>query len=429
MAETEQSLTISSSDIASLFNRSINSVREDMRDNPYILEALKVLKVEGYRSAIGCVWNAVVDDLRNKIIARSLELFNKSISLRKEIKTYEDFQEYVNDDELLEGAYKIGVISWEAKKVLKHAKETRHIFDGHPKSSDPSVFKVLAMLDDCARYVLGVEVPSQIINLDDYIKMMSETGFDRNVVSIETALSDLPEIYKEQLANRLFSAYVRSDASSTLKSNIAFVVPILWKGLKKELKIQISRRVDQEIGRGDKIVTDSAFEFIRLVESDRYLSITARRYKTQPLIQCLSENKYNFAVENNCIANLRPYASFIPDDLLEPYISAITLTYVGTIGRSPRYDRTDWYADIAATMIPSMVEQFDDKMAGIFVEFVKSSEALFRKIHDPSKLRRLRKLANIIAERISSAFPERDFLEILIDEEKEEELFKILRLR
>jgi len=177
--------------------------------------------------------------------------------------------------------------------------------------------------------------------------------------------------------------------------------------------------VDQEIGRGDKIVTDSAFEFIRLVESDRYLSITARRYKTQPLIHCLSENKYNFAVENNCIANLRPYASFIPDDLLEPYISAIALTYVGTIGRSPRYDRTDWYADIAATMIPSMVEQFDDKMAGIFVEFVKSSEALFRKIHDPSKLRRLRKLANIIAERISSAFPERDFLEILIDEEKE----------
>jgi hypothetical protein len=59
------------------------------------------------------------------------------------VESYEDFQNFVNDDQLIEGAYKIGVIGWEASKVLKHAKETRHIFSGHPKSSDPSIIKVL----------------------------------------------------------------------------------------------------------------------------------------------------------------------------------------------------------------------------------------------------------------------------------------------
>jgi hypothetical protein len=68
------------------------------------------------------------------------------------IKTYEDFQNRVNDDQLIEGAYQIGVIGWEASKVLKHAKETRHIFDGHPKSSDPSVLKVLVMMEDSIKY-------------------------------------------------------------------------------------------------------------------------------------------------------------------------------------------------------------------------------------------------------------------------------------
>ncbi len=144
----QEMVTISSSEVQPLLEKSILNVRDEIKDNPYIAEAIRVLPVGGYRSAIGSFWNAVIDDLRNKIIHRSLSLFNKSMNLRKEIKTYEDFQNYVNDDELIEGAYKIGVIGWEASKVLKHAKETRHIFDGHPKSSDPSIIKVLGMFED-----------------------------------------------------------------------------------------------------------------------------------------------------------------------------------------------------------------------------------------------------------------------------------------
>jgi len=105
--------------IVPLINRAVMGVREDMRDNPYILEAIRVLPVQGYRSAIGAFWNAVVDDLRNKIMFRSISLFNKEVNVGREIKTYEDFQDYVNDDQLIEGAYKIGVIGWEAYKILR----------------------------------------------------------------------------------------------------------------------------------------------------------------------------------------------------------------------------------------------------------------------------------------------------------------------
>ncbi len=165
-------------EVSSLIESRISEIRPELQNNPYIIEAIRVLPVKGYRSAIGSIWNAVVDDLRNKIIHRSLSLFNKEMKDRigKECKTYEDFQNINNDDILIEGAYKIGVIGWEAQKVLKHAKETRHIFYGHPKSSDPSVFKVLAMLEDCIKYVLKEEYPLQIIDIDEYIKNM-ETNF------------------------------------------------------------------------------------------------------------------------------------------------------------------------------------------------------------------------------------------------------------
>ena len=76
-ATTDKRVTIKETDFAPLFERCLNSVRPDLRDDTYILEGLKVLQVGGYRSAIGSFWNAVVDDLRNKIMARSLKLFNK----------------------------------------------------------------------------------------------------------------------------------------------------------------------------------------------------------------------------------------------------------------------------------------------------------------------------------------------------------------
>lgn len=262
---TSTDLTTAEASIQPFFQRALDNVREDISDNPYIKEALKVLTVGGYRSAIGSFWNAVVDDLRNKIIYRSLSLFNKSVDVGREIKCYEDFQNYVNDDQLIEGAYRIGVIGWEASKVLRHAKETRHIFDGHPRSSEPSILKVLAMFDDCVKYVLNDPYPPQIVDIDEYIATMDLPSFDRNEISVANALTELPEVYKNELANRLFTVYVHENTSSVLRSNVEFVAPILWPVLPKDIKIQVVRRVDQELIKGNAERTANAFAIVNKV--------------------------------------------------------------------------------------------------------------------------------------------------------------------
>ena len=425
--DNKSALTIKKSDVMALVERALMSVREDMRDNLYIIEAIKVLNVGGYRSAIGSFWNAVVDDLRNKIIHRSITLFNKSVTLRREIKTYEDFQEHVSDDELIEGAYKIGVIGWEAGKILKHAKETRHIFSGHPKSSEPSLVKVLSMMDDCIKYVLNAEYPLQIIDIDEYITTMGDTNFNRNEIAIESALGDLPEIYKNELANRLYSAYAHPNASTTLKSNIEFTVPILWNVLPKQVKVQIVRRVDQEITKGNIAITELAFNFIRLVDGSKYLSNTARKYKLAPLIEKLKNSIDEWPIENSCVRELEPYAPFIPEEFIDAYVWALTHTYVGKMGSSMRFARTDFYADEAAIRIPRMFENFDDNAAYAFISCIKKSELLRHRIKNPAKLRRLRALGNIVMEKISAKFEDRDFLVKLVDETKEADFLKLLK--
>jgi hypothetical protein len=422
--DSKELTSVGGSDRAGLFSQALIRVREDLQDSPYLTEALRVLPVGGFRSAIGCVWNAVVDDLRNKIIHRSLELFNKSAKFEREIKSYEDFQNLVNDDQLIDGAYKIGVIGWEASKVLRHAKETRHIFDGHPGSSDPSMLKVLAMLDDCVKYVLSEPYPPQIIDIDQYLTQLGGDNFDRNQIAIENALSDLPQIYKTELANRLFTAYIHKDASEILRSNIEFAAPILWTVLPKATRVQVAHRVDRIITEGDADRSRRSFVFIGKVGARRYLSVTARRYRVKPWIETLKNNLDKWDKEDIYVKRLSAYAGFIPEDLHADYVRALTLTYVGTIGGSSRFSRTDFYADGAALMIPRMFERFDDSAAAAFVEAVRTNPTLRQRITSPVKLARLRTLANIVLDRASESFNERAFLELLVDADRDDEFFR-----
>lgn len=421
----EKELAISEeNDITQLMSRKVSELRPELQDNPYIEKAVRVLQVEGYRSAIGNIWNAVVDDLRNKIIHRSLSLFNKEmkIAIGREFNTYDDFQNYVNDDNLITGAYKIGVIGWEAQKVLKHSKETRHIFDGHPKSSTPSLIKVLGMLENCIKYILKEEYPLEIINIDEYIELVDSSDYDRNSMEIENSLGDLPDVYKDEMIHSFLTSYVDANCSTVLRSNIEFCAPILWKVLTKSTKNKVVKRVDTEIGRGNSTNIEYAFQFVEIINAQSLLSLIARKYKIEPLVKELEENVDNWDVENRCVKELSRYSSIIPSELLDRYVNTLTQTYVCRIGHSMQFSRTDFYSDGAAVLyIPDMFQYFDDSACDSFLKTLRKNRTLRSRIEHSRKMRRLRPLGNILTDRVSKNYHDKKILEALVDEGKEED--------
>jgi hypothetical protein len=310
--------------------------------------------------------------------------------------------------------------------VLKQAKETRHIFDGHPKSSEPGALKTLSMIEDCIKYVLSQEYPPQIIDIDEYIGYMETDTFDRNDYSISDAITDLPDNYKKELVHRLFSAYLNESCSTIFRSNIEIVAPILWCVLPKETMIEVSHRVDKEIGKGNIAITEYAFAFISMVGGKNYLTTRAKKYKLAPTIKRLTESLDVFAVENECVEELSKYSGYIPRELLSDYVNALTQTYIGFIGGSANYSRTDFYANGAAVKIPKMFESFDDESAHSFIESVKTNSTLKSRLHSNVKLRRLRTLGEIVRRRVSERFDEIDFLEMLLDETKEKDFLRVL---
>jgi hypothetical protein len=408
---------------AALVSKEIVNVREEVQDCPYLGEALKVLPVRGYRSAIGAYWNAVIDDLRKKIIHRSLDLFNKEVNAKKKIEKYEDFQDYVIDNDLIEGAYKIGVLSWEARKLMHQARETRNLFDGHPKSSDPGLLKVLNLISDCNKYVLSQEFPPSIIDISTYLQMMDSADFSRNHVAVDQAFTDLPAVYKSELSNRLYSTYCSDSISTNLRGNIEFCAPILWSSLTKDDKKQIGKRFDKDILEADGKKIERGLGYIKLVGGLMYVSSASRKVIIGPLVESLEAALDDWDKEGSLAKQLQPLARFISDELRQSFVQAITRTYVGYKGSSASYSRTNFYSNAAATYIKEMFQSFDSASTDCFVETVQQDAVLRRRIKEKGQLDRLRVLGNILLESEIASDDAESFLEKLCDEAKTEELF------
>lgn len=404
--------------------KELTNVRAELFDNKYINEAHRVLTAGGLRSAIGCYWNAVSDDLRRKVMHCSLDLFNKEMN--KNVKDYEGFQRDVTDNDLIEGAYKIGVLSWEAKKVIHQARETRNIFDGHPDSSDPSLFKVLNMLADCNKYVLSQEYPTPIINVNDYITKMDTDSYDKHELAVEQAFIDLPIIYKTEMANKFFTYYISDTISTRFRGNIEFSFPILWRVLPKESREQISQRFDKMYLEGDADKNEKGIEFLGFVDGLRYLNTTTRKLIFEPKIKELEDNLDNWSEEARLTKDLYSYGSVIPDTLIQRFVNAITLTYVGYKGSSYSYGRTTFYSDGAASKISKMFEKFDNRSAEEFVNTIKTDSTLKSRIGNVGQLKRLRTLGDILLNKPEITGEIRTFLELLVDENKTKEFFQEL---
>ena len=118
----------------------------------------------------------------------------------------------------------------------------------------------------------------------------------------------------------------------------------------------------------------------------------------------LEQNLDVFTTENKCVGELERFSASIPIQLLPRYVNALTQTYIGHIGGSAYFARTDFYADGAAVKIPGMFEKFDDTAADSFISSIKTNKRIQQRIKSPAKLRRLRSLGNIVLERVSDKY-------------------------
>jgi hypothetical protein len=223
------------------------------------------------------------------------------------------------------------------------------------------------------------------------------------------------------LINRFFDIYKHTATSTTLRSNIEFSAPILWRFLPRETKHQIGRRVDKELQSGNQAAFEQATRFLSLIDGSlRYTATATRQAVFSDLITQLENNLDNWEEEGHICAKLEQTGMSIPERLLERYVRALTLTYVGYQG-----GRT-YYSWSAAPKIRRMFESFDERSAEAFVDTVKQSTRLKSRIGNKNQLDRLRTLANILLERANPRGVTKQFLQLLVDDKRVQEFYRTI---
>lgn len=389
------------SNVINIFNSLNKEIRDDYQHNDYIAEAQAVFAIGAMRSAITQFWNAVVHDLREKVIFRSLDLFKKEMNINKNLTDYEDIQRYVTDYDLIDGAYKIGILDRESRLMLHQAREVRNLFGAHPYSSRPDPIKTVNMMMDCVRYVLGQPMPSKIINVDEYLTNMQDKSFDRNETFIVNNFANLPKVYKFEFIRKIHKAYIHKDTPLTYIQNIEYILPLIMGLCDKEIKRSAAAEVSVLAMSGDAFIKERTIKFSEYLDSLKYLTHSVKISIIEPLLDKLIDNLDNFSIENIVIAELEKFSDNIPLELAEKYVTGLTNAFVGKTGYSIYFSRTDFYSNGAALVIPSMFEKFTSDFIDLFANHIRTSTLLKSRIKSEVKLKRLSELCEIVIENAS----------------------------
>lgn len=253
---------------------------------------------------------------------------------------------------------------------------------------------------------------------------MDSDNYNQNEIAIEQALSELPEIYKQELTNKLFSVYIRDNASTTLRSNIEYSFPILWKLLNKDIRKQIGKRYDQIVVEGENNKIERATDVLSYIDGFRYVSEPSRKIIYDPIIKQLEENLDDWGIEGQAMQKLERLGTVIPTDLVVRLVKAMTLTYVGYKGSSMRYSRTDFFSNSAAPRISRMFTNFDLNAVDAFIKTIRETQKLKNRIRHKGQLDRLRSLGSIILHKQNLRDEQISFLELLVAEQKAEDFYE-----
>jgi len=402
--------------VISIFQSINQEIRVDYQHNDYIAEAQAVFQIGAMRSAITQFWNAVIHDLREKVIYRSLDLFRKEMNISKNINDYEDVQKHITDYDLIEGSYKIGILDRESKTMLHQAREVRNLFGAHPYSSRPDPIKTVSMMMDCVKYVLSQPMPNKIVNVDEYLSNMQTTSFDRSKAIIVNNFSNLPKVYKFEFVTKIHKAYIHKDTPLTYIQNIEYTLPLIMSLCDRDIKRSVAGEVSTAATTGNSFIKVRTIKFSEYLDSLKYLTHSVKLSIIEPLVEKLVDNLDNFSVENNVVEELEKFSDNIPLELAPKYIEGITNTYIGRIGRSSFFSRTDFYANGAAHIIPEMFEKFTSDFIEIFSNHIKTNSILISRIKSSVKLKRLAKLCTILVDKATGE--EKKVLEDIITRAK-----------
>ncbi|MBO8161954.1 MAG: hypothetical protein H0Z24_10030 [Thermosipho sp. (in: Bacteria)] len=297
----------------------------------WIDKAIAVWEAGAYDSAYLYFWNRAMADLRTKIMAYGKEHLEAII--KREIRDERDLVHLLDDKDLIDHCFELGIISEEAWFFLNKAREVRNHYSlAHHFDAPIDPIEAFNIIKNCIKYVLAHQVPAPGINLKDFLEKLKSEDISEHLAEFEA-------IYQEQAVkivnitlNRLFDDFVAERSNHTYMNNILLLAPILWSRAESSVKERIGKRVAKLRVEADADTNAKALAFIKRVNGMRYVPASVRvaifASAAEKLYDACQEAN-NFYNETGPAKELYELGRDVPSSAIRECTRAVFLSFIG----------------------------------------------------------------------------------------------------
>jgi len=368
-----------------------NAIRPECRGS-YIEKAQRAAEAGLWDSAVLYFWNETMNDLRRKVITYGVEYFPVPPNTR--LTDEESLRDNLNDYQLIDGCYQLGIISKEAWFFLQQCREIRNQFTAaHLSDSEIDVLEAQNFIKNCVKYVLTHDPPPPGFSIRDFMERLRNHDVRKMAEEIITAVKgQAPEIQKA-LLNRLFSEYVDINCSATLRANIETIAPAIWGFVDEQTHEELGQRyVRVRIGPSQDSAL-LAFNFFKIVNGIQSIPDAYRRPIYEGHARDLLNAHFganNFYTEGPIAKTLSELGSDVPKEAATIYVKAVTLSFVGN-----PYGHC-WSAD---TYNREMITKFNIECVRSLLNLLDTDRDVQSALTSIAPIKRFKALVDILLER------------------------------
>jgi hypothetical protein len=245
----------------------------------YISKYIAAVASGLFDAALNYLWDETISELRKRVFQYDISYFYdnavNSPEKRKNLIAEDDLVK-INDNELIEGSRKIGLISEIGYKHLDNIRYMRNwVSAAHPNQNEITGLQLISWLETCIREVISLPLSNGTIEIQKFLKNIKKNNISE--LEARQIAAFFIELTQEQINNfssGLFGIYTRSDTTPQTKTNVNRLLPYLWDKVDESARQQFGIKYGRFVANNDQTEARLALEFLEIVSGKSYIPET-----------------------------------------------------------------------------------------------------------------------------------------------------------
>lgn len=237
----------------------------------YISKFLAAISSGLFDAALNYIWDETISTLRKKILNYDIDYFFDQIttSTDKKSKFKADDLDGISDQELIEGARKIELISEVGYKQLDLIRYMRNFASAaHPNQNELTAYQLMGWFDVIIKEVISIQEPNTAVNIKQLLNNIKIHRIDSDTKAREMIgfIKDAPQVQINNLCRGLFGIYTRNDASQESVDNIKLILPKIWAFVADHVKYDFGIKYGNFVAINDHTSSSKVREFLSICD-------------------------------------------------------------------------------------------------------------------------------------------------------------------